>query len=205
MQSALHPAVLFGDERPRSKARASVVSLVGLPTLGTQRTFLNQLAMILFSWIKKHPNPPSRALRGLLVVDEAKDLLPAPKATECKEGTLRLGSWARKYGLGPVLATQHPKDLEHKPVGNSATHFDGLNNSPASLATVHEQMRLKGGRGADIARLEVGPFHIHSADPSPAPPAKPNAPGCPLSKRRLGEHEALAKAGGSRARVEGQE
>ena len=131
--------------------------------------------------------------------------MPAQTATECKESTPRLGARARKYGLGLVLATQHPKDLEHKPVGNSATHFDGLNNSPASLATPHEQMRLKGGSGADIARLAVGPFHFHSADASPAPPVKLKAPGRPSSKRLLEEHEVLAKARRSRARVEGQE
>lgn len=75
--TALDPAVLFGDDRPRPATRISVISLVGLPTLDMQRTFLNQLAMILFSWIKKNPHPPGRSVRGLLVVDEAKDFLPA--------------------------------------------------------------------------------------------------------------------------------
>jgi hypothetical protein len=152
----LDPAVLFGDDRPRSVTRVSVVSLVGLPTLDMQRTFLNQLAMVLFSWIKRYPNPPGRGLRGLFVVDEARDFLPSQKSSECKESMLRLGAQARKYGLGLVFATQHPKDIEHKLIGNSATHFYGLNNSPASLATLQEQMKLKGGSGDDIARLKVG-------------------------------------------------
>jgi DNA helicase HerA-like ATPase len=176
-----------------------------LPTLDMQRTFLNQLAMVLFSWIKKHPNPPGRALRGLLVVDEAKDFLPAQKATECKESMLRLGAQARKYGLGLVFATQHPKDIEHKLVGNSATHFYGLNNSPASLATLKEQMQLKGGSGDDIARLKVGQFYFHSAGAAQVSPVKVKVPDCLSNKRLLEEQEILAKARRSRASVEGRE
>ena len=126
--------------------------------------------MILFSWIKKNPNPPGRPIRGLLVIDEAKDFLPSQKSSECKESMLRLGAQARKYGLGLVFATQHPKDIEHKLIGNSSTHFYGLNNSPASLATLQEQMRLKGGSGDDIARLKVGQFYFHSAGTTHASP-----------------------------------
>lgn len=202
--AALDPAVLFGDDRPRAKTRISVVSLIGLPTLDTQRTFLNQLAMVLFSWIKKHPNSPGRVLRGLLVVDEAKDFVPAQKGTECKESVLRLGAQARKYGLGLVFATQHPKDIEHKLVGNSTTHFYGLNNSPASLATLKEQMQLKGGSGDDIARLKVGQFYFHSAGATQAAPVKVRIPDCLSNKRLLEEHEVLAKARRSRILVEGR-
>ena len=202
--AALDPAVLFGDDQKRAKTRISVISLVGLPTLDMQRTFLNQLAMVLFSWIKKHPNPPGRQLRGLLVVDEPKDFLPAQKATECKESMLRLGAQARKYGLGLVFATQHPKDIEHKLVGNSSTHLYGLNNSPASLATLKEQMQLKGSSGDDIARLKVGQFYFHSAGAAQASPVKMKVPDCLSNKRLLEEQEILAKARQSRAVVEGR-
>jgi hypothetical protein len=202
--ATLDPAVLFGDDRQRAKARISVISLVGLPTLDMQRTFLNQLAMILFSWIKKHPNPPGRTLRGLLVVDEAKDFLPAQKVTECKESMLRLGAQARKYGLGLVFATQHPKEIDHKLVGNSSTHFYGLNNSPASLATLKEQLKQKGGNGDEIARLKVGQFFFHSAGAAQAPPVKVRVPDCLSNKRLLEEQELLAKARQSRTLVEGR-
>lgn len=200
--TALDPAVLFGDDRPRSTTRISVISLVGLPSLEMQRTFLNQLAMILFSWIKKNPNPPGRPIRGLLVIDEAKDFLPAQKSSECKESMLRLGAQARKYGLGLVFATQHPKDIEHKLIGNSSTQFYGLNNSPTSLATLQEQMRLKGASGDDIPRLKVGQFYFHSAGAAQTSPVKLSIPDCLSNKRLLEEHEILAKARQARRLVE---
>ena len=201
--ATLDPAVLFGDDRPRAKTRISVINLpLGLPELPMQRTFLNQLAMILFSWIKKNPNPPGRAIRGLLVIDEAKDFVPSQKASECRESLLRLGAQARKYGLGLVFATQHPKDIDHKLVGNSSTHLYGLNNSPASLATLREQMQMKGGNGDDIARLKVGQFYFHSAGATQSPPVKLKIPDCLSNKRLLEEQEILAKARKSRKLVE---
>jgi hypothetical protein len=203
--AALDPAVLFGDDGRRTTTRISVISLLGLPTIGMQQTFLNQLAMILFSWIKKNPNPPGRPIRGLLVIDEAKDFLPSQKSSECKESMLRLGAQARKYGLGLVFATQHPKDIEHKLIGNSSTHFYGLNNSPASLATLQEQMKLKGGSGDDIARLKVGQFYFHSAGAAQMSPVKLKVPDCLSNKRLLEEHEMLAKARQSRRLVESHE
>lgn len=199
--SSLDPAVLFGDDCKRPATRISVISLLGLPTLDMQRTFLNQLAMILFSWIKKNPHPPGRSIRGLLVVDEAKDFLPSQKSSECKESMLRLGAQARKYGLGLVFATQHPKDIEHKLIGNSATHFYGLNNSPASLATLQEQMKLKGGNGDDIARLKVGQFYFHSAGATQSSPIKLKVPDCLSNKRLLEEQEILIKAKRSKTLV----
>lgn len=194
----LDPAVLFGDDRPeRGSTRLSVISLVGLPSDKMQCYFLNQLAMLLFSWIKKNPRPPGdRAMRGLLVIDEAKDYVPSQKGTPCKESIMRLAAQARKYRLGLVFATQHPKDIETKVVGNCATHFYGLNNSPASLDTLRDLMKQKGGSGDDIPRLKTGQFYVHNSDAGHQQPIKVNIPISLSSspKNPLEEAEILEKA-----------
>ncbi|MGC1272815.1 MAG: DUF87 domain-containing protein [Planctomycetaceae bacterium] len=173
----LDPAVLFGDDRASGRTRISVISLLGLPSDGMQNSFVNQLAMLLFTWIKKNPHPPGgRALRGLLVIDEAKDLVPSRKTTECKESLMRLAAQARKYGLGLVFATQHPRDIETKIVGNCATHLYGLNNSPASIETLKDLMVQKGGSGNDIGRLKRGQFYIYNADAGHRAPIKIQMP-----------------------------
>lgn len=173
----LDPATLFGDDRKRSRTRISVISFLGLPTDDMQSSFLNQMAMLLFSWIKKNPNPPGdRPLRGLLVIDEAKDFVPSQRKTACKESIMRLAAQARKYRLGLVFATQHPKDIDTKIVGNCATHLYGLNNSPASLATLEDLMQQKEGDGRDIPRLKRGQFYLHNADAGHMQPIKTQIP-----------------------------
>lgn len=196
----LDPAVLFGDDRPSESTRISVINLVGLIDIEAQRHFLNQLAMTLFSWIKRYPDPGARPLRGLLVIDEAKDFVPSVKASACKVSLLRLVAQARKYHLGIVFATQNPKDIDHAIIANCSTHFYGKVNSPAAIDVVKEQIGLKGGGGDDVARLPRGRFYVHNADLGLKAPAKVAMPIClsrhpdnPLDEARIMEKAAVSR------------
>lgn len=152
------PGVLLSPP-PGKRARVSVISLVGLPNLEQRQSFVNQLQMALFSWIKRHP-AGDRPLGGLLVMDEAQDLAPSIRATACTMSTLRLVSQARKYGLGLLFATQSPKGLHNSIPGNSTTQFFGLLNSPAQIDAARELAKAKGGDVPDIGRLSAGQFYI---------------------------------------------
>lgn len=163
--SELDPGVLFGSDAPGGKTRISVINFIGLPTLDSQQQFLNRLAMTLFTWIKKNPAP----VRGLLVIDEAKDFVPSGKSTACKASLLRLTAQARKYGLGLILATQAPKDIDHTIVGNCSTHFYGKASSPAAIDVGREQLKMRGGSGDDIPRLPIGQFYGYCAEHFPKP------------------------------------
>jgi len=87
--------------------------MIGLPSEEQRQSFINQLQMALFAWIKRNP-AGTRALRGLLVMDEAQTLAPSRGFTLCTRSTVALSSQARKYGLGLVLATQAPKGLDNR-------------------------------------------------------------------------------------------
>jgi len=200
--TSLDPGVLFG-EQSYTRTRISVINFVGLSGLEAQRAFLNQLAMTLFSWIKKHPEPGPRPLRGLLVIDEAKDFAPSQKESICKESLTRLAAQARKYHLGLVFATQNPKDIDNKIVANCSTHFYGKVNSPAAIEVVKDLIRVKGGSGEDVARLPRGQFYVHNADAQLASPTKISVPLC-LSRHPenpLEEAAILKKAAVSRGRL----
>jgi GTPase SAR1 family protein len=198
----LDPAVLFGTS-PLPRTRVSVVNLVGLASLEAQRSFLNQLAMTLFVWIKRHPELGSRPLRGLLVIDEAKDFVPATSASTCKESLTRLTAQARKYHLGLVFATQNPREIDNKIIANCSTHYYGKVNSPAAIEVIRDLIRQKGGSGDDIPRLPRGQFYVHNADAGLSSPAKVVVPLC-LSRHPdnpLDEAAIMAKARASRARI----
>jgi hypothetical protein len=196
----LDPALLFGDDLPVDRTRVSVISLIGLQGEDSSRHFLNQLAMTLFSWIKKHPDPHPRPLRGLLVIDEARDYVPSQKTTACKESLARLVAQARKYHLGIVFATQNPKDIETRIVANCSTQYVGKVNSPAALDAARDQIQQKGGTGDDLARLPSGRFYVHSADLGMKAPERVAIPLC-LSRHPaspLDESTIMEKAARSR-------
>jgi len=194
----LDPATLFGLTGAPAKTRLSILNLIGLPGLPQQQQFLNQLAMTLFTWIKKHPAPAGQPLRGLLVIDEAKDFLPSRQSTPCKSSLNRLAAQARKYGLGLIFATQAPKSIDHNIIANCSTQFYGRSNSPAAIDVVRDQLQQRGGQGDDIAQLQRGEFYAVSE--SINPPMKITVPLC-LSHHPpspLAESEVLKRARQSR-------
>ncbi|WP_088431799.1 ATP-binding protein [Halomicronema hongdechloris] len=194
----LAPAILLGLEGSSAKTRLSILNFIGLSGLPQQQQFLHQLAMTLFTWIKKHPAPAGQPLRGLLVIDEAKDFLPSRQSTPCKSSLNRLAAQARKYGLGLIFATQAPKSIDHNIIANCSTQFYGRSNSPAAIDVVRDQLQQRGGQGDDIAQLQRGEFYAVSE--SINPPIKITVPLC-LSfhpPTPLDESEVLERAKQSR-------
>lgn len=151
---------------PGKRARVSVVSLIGLPSDEARQSFVNQLQMALFAWIKQHP-AGDRPLLGLLVMDEAQTFAPSGAITACTQSTLALASQARKYGLGLIFATQAPKGLHNRIPGNAASQFYGRLNSPIQITAAREMAKAKGGDVPDIARLESGEFYLASGRAAP--------------------------------------
>ncbi len=195
---SLDPAILLGAESSCDQTRVSVVNLTGLQGLSAQRQFLNQLFMSLFTWIKKNPPPPQIPLRGLLVLDEAKDFVPSRESTACKSSFNRLVAQARKYGLGIVVATQAPKSIDHNVIANCTTQFFGKANSPAAIAVVGEAVSQRGGNPDEVSRLKTGQFYISSEGITP--PAKIRTPLClsfhppsPLSEEEVIQRAAVSR------------
>lgn len=155
----LDPAELFGLGNERT--RASVINLSGLTSLEVQQSFVRQLAMTLFTWVRKHPLRAATELGGLFVIDEAKDFVPANKTVACSESLKRSAAQLRKYGVGMIVATQQPKSIDHNVTANCTTHTYGKAGSQAAIDAVREGLQRRGGRGDDIARLETGQFCVH--------------------------------------------
>jgi hypothetical protein len=141
------------------RARVSVISLIGLPGDDQKQSFVNQLQMALFAWIKRNP-AGDRPLGGLFVMDEAQTFAPSGAMTACTGSTLSLASQARKYGLGLVFATQSPKGLHNQVPGNAATQFFGLLNAPVQIEAAREVARAKGGDLPGISQLRGGEFYV---------------------------------------------
>ncbi|MGH7248123.1 MAG: ATP-binding protein, partial [Pseudomonadota bacterium] len=109
---ALDPKRLFHGSD--GKTRVSVINLAGLGSGDAQQSFVNQLQMTLFTWIKQSRSPAGR----LYVLDEAQNFAPSQAGTACRASTLSLAAQARKYGLGMIFATQLPKGIDNAIVSN---------------------------------------------------------------------------------------
>ncbi len=197
---AADPGVLLTPP-PGRRARISVISSVGMTSREQWQGFVSQLQMALFSWVKRNP-AGDRPLGGLLVMDEAQDLVPSAGTTACSESTRMLASQARKYGLGLLFATQSPKNLHNSIPGNATTQFFGLLNAPVQIEAARELARAKGGDVPAIGRLSAGQFYLATEGSAfrqiRTPMCLSHHPSGPLTTQ-----EVLARASSPRARRPG--
>ncbi len=99
--------------------------------------FVTLLLTALESWTRKQSGTTS--LRALLYFDEIFGYLPPDKNPPSKGPLLRLLKQARAFGVGLLLATQNPVDVDYKALTNAGTWFIGR------LQTQYDKQRLLDG------------------------------------------------------------
>ena len=89
------------------------------------------------SWMRSQKG--STTLRALVYFDEIFGYLPPTANPPSKEPMLRMLKQARAFGVGMVLATQNPVDVDYKALSNAGTWFIG------KLGTEQDKARLLDG------------------------------------------------------------
>ncbi|MEL7433737.1 MAG: DUF87 domain-containing protein, partial [Chloroflexota bacterium] len=118
-----------------------------------ERMFITTLILeTMIGWMRTLSGTPS--LRAILYIDEMFGLFPPyPKNPPTKEPLLRMIKQARAFGIGMILATQNPGDLDYKGLSNAGTWFIGRLSSEndrkkvmaglKSAASADDEMALK--------------------------------------------------------------
>ncbi len=118
------------------KPQVSVISIAHLSE--TERMFfVTMLLGEIISWMRSQPG--SGSLRAILYMDEVFGYMPPVENPPSKKLLLTLLKQARAYGLGLVLSTQNPVDLDYKGLSNAGTWFIGR------LQTERDRDRLLDG------------------------------------------------------------
>jgi len=117
------------------KPKVSIVSIAHLSD--SERMFLvTSLLNEVVAWMRAQPG--SHSLRALLYMDEVFGYLPPTANPPSKLPLLTLLKQARAFGLGVVLATQNPVDLDYKALSNAGTWFLGRLQTERDKARVLE-------------------------------------------------------------------
>jgi Skp family chaperone for outer membrane proteins len=119
---------------PDGRARVSIFYTAHLNE--TERQFIMTLLLEnVLSWMRVQSGTTS--LRALLYIDEMFGYFPPyPFNPPTKNPILQLLKQARAYGLGLILATQNPGDLDYKGLSNAGTWFIGRLQSEQDRARV---------------------------------------------------------------------
>jgi hypothetical protein len=136
---------------PEGKPRVCIMSIAHLSDQ-ERMFFVSLLLNQTLSWVRTQPGTTS--LRALLYMDEIFGFFPPVANPPSKKPLLTLLKQARAYGLGLVLATQNPVDLDYKGLSNTGTWFIGRLQTERDKARVMEG--LEGAASEAHARFDRG-------------------------------------------------
>jgi hypothetical protein len=124
----------------QGKPRASIFTISHLSD-SERMFFVSMLLNEILGWMRTQPGTSS--LRAILYMDEIFGYFPPVGNPPSKTPLLTLLKQARAFGLGVVLSTQNPVDLDYKGLANTGTWFIGR------LQTERDKRRvLEGLEGA---------------------------------------------------------
>jgi hypothetical protein len=140
-------AMLF---TPEGKPRCAVVYLAHLSE--EERQFVVTLVFSkLVTWMRGQEGTPD--LRALAYMDEVFGYVPPSAAPPPKKPILTIFKQGRAFGLGLVLSTQNPVDLDYKAMSNAGTWLVGRLQTENDKARVLEGLRSAPG-GTDVGALD---------------------------------------------------
>jgi Helicase HerA, central domain len=151
------------------KTKAAIIYLAHLSD--TERQFIVTLVLSrMITWFRSQPG--SSNLRTLIYMDEVYGYVPPVKEPPSKKAILTIMKQARAFGVGMLLSTQNPVDIDYKALSNAGTWMIGR------LQTEQDKSRLLDGLnsasgGVDIktyssliASLDKRQFILHSTSNS---------------------------------------
>jgi DNA helicase HerA-like ATPase len=113
------------------KTRLSIISTQFLGSAATIDFWVSQFLIALDRWRLKSP---SEDLQAIVLLDEADQYLPAVRQPATKAPLESLLRRARSAGIGFILATQSPGDLDYKSRENIRSWLAGRVNQDTALA-----------------------------------------------------------------------
>ncbi len=129
-----------------SGATCSVIYLAHLSE--EERQFVVTLLLSkLVTWMRSQSGTPN--LRALVYMDEVFGYVPPSAAPPAKKPILTILKQARAFGVGMVLSTQNPVDLDYKAISNAGTWMIGR------LQTERDVARLKDGLANAAGDVDV--------------------------------------------------
>jgi DNA helicase HerA-like ATPase len=146
---ALDPKLLLTAEGGRP--RAAVVYLAHLSE--PERQFVVTLILSrLVTWMRGLSGTSD--LRALVYFDEIAGYAPPTASPPSKKPILTILKQARAFGVGMVVATQNPVDLDYKAMANAGSWFVGRLQTERDKERVLEGLRSAAG-GVDVASLDT--------------------------------------------------
>ena len=132
------------------KAKIAIFSIAHLSD-NERMFFVTLLLNKYIAWMRRQSGTTS--LKSILYMDEIYGFFPPTKNPPSKEPMLLLLKQARAFGIGVVLSTQNPVDLDYKGLSNIGTWFIGRLQTSQDIDRIIDG--LDGKVGSNFDRGEI--------------------------------------------------
>ncbi len=145
----------------------SIIYLNSLDTKQNKEFFLSMIATSLYEWMLENPKPH---LQALFYIDEVAEYIPAGALKPATKPILNLlFKQARKYGLGCILSTQNPGDIDYKAFAQFGTWAIGRLTTKQDREKVKESLKSLSKDNMDmiiekLPKLQPGEFLLFCPD-----------------------------------------
>ncbi len=154
-------AMLRAEGRPQ----AAIVSVAHLSE--AERMFVVTMVLSkMVTWTRRQSG--TGELRALIYMDEVFGYVPPTAAPPAKKPILTILKQARAHGVGMVLSTQNPVDVDYKAISNAGTWMIGRLQTERDKARLLEGMTSAAGEvdtkaiADTISALDKRQFLLHS-------------------------------------------
>jgi len=155
--------MLYGE---KGKPHIAIFSIAHLDD-AERMFFVSLLLNEVVAWMRTRSG--TQSLRALLYMDEIFGFMPPVENPPSKRPFLTLLKQARAFGLGVVVATQNPVDLDYKALSNTGTWWIGRLQTERDKTRLADGLASAAGGGMDagelartIGSLEPRVFLMHS-------------------------------------------
>jgi hypothetical protein len=144
-------AAMLRPEGPEGRPGAAIVSVAHLGDEERQFVIARLLGEVV-TWMRRQPGTDK--LRALVYFDEVLGFVPPVANPPSKPPMLRILKQARAFGVGTVLATQNPVDLDYKALANAGTWAIGRLQTEQDKGRLLDGMRVAAGE-VDIEAIST--------------------------------------------------
>lgn len=143
---------------PPGKTPVVIYSVAHLVDDGERTFAISMFLEEMVSWMRTQPG--TKELTTCLLLDEMHGVMPPhPANPPTKKPLLTMLKQARAHGLGIVICSQNPMDLDYKGMSNAQTWLVGR------LQTANDRARIIGGicesTAADSRKIEASIARLH--------------------------------------------
>lgn len=145
----------------------SIIYLNTLESMEEKQFFVSMLATELYQWMLSNP---SKELQAVFMIDEISPFIPAGASKPMAKEILRLiFKQARKFGIGCVVCTQNPGDIDYKAFAQFGTWAIGRMTVSQDVKKVEMALKSLAAKGISsivhkIPQLKPGNFMLFCPD-----------------------------------------